>query len=221
MTEPTPRWLALFPLSIALFPQELLPLHVFEPRYRALVRRCQEQSVPFGIVLVREDKLAQVGCEAAILRILQQHPDGQLDILVQGGRRIALQDLREHPDGYLEGRVDTVEDEAEEDDPETRDALLALFEEYRKAVHEAEEPSAVPVDEGSDAPAMREGAGYTFRVGAQVRMSMEDCQRFLETISERRREAILLRHLAQTLPTVRNQSRHRTRVRGNGKLAPS
>ena len=47
--------LPLFPLRLVLFPGQMLPLHVFEPRYRMMINQCVEKEQPFGVVLMRED----------------------------------------------------------------------------------------------------------------------------------------------------------------------
>ena len=47
--------LPLFPLRLVLFPGQVLPLHVFEPRYRMMINQCVEEEQPFGVVLMRED----------------------------------------------------------------------------------------------------------------------------------------------------------------------
>ena len=49
--------LPLFPLNVVLFPGMVLPLHIFEPRYRLMIRRCIEQGSPFGVVLVQPDSV--------------------------------------------------------------------------------------------------------------------------------------------------------------------
>src|SRR6266700_7639542 len=49
--------LALFPLNVVLFPGTVLPLHIFEPRYRQMINDCQQEEQPFGIVLARQDSV--------------------------------------------------------------------------------------------------------------------------------------------------------------------
>jgi hypothetical protein len=138
-------WLPLFPLDLALMPGALLPLHVFEPRYQSLVRRSLERSRPFGVVRLHEGSLAQIGCTAWIVQVLQTYPDGRSDILVRGEGRFALLDLREHEDGYLEARAGSVRDESgSEPDPQDRLLLERLFREYAKLSEDDDLPGGVP-----------------------------------------------------------------------------
>lgn len=214
-------WIPVFPLPAVLFPGADLPLHIFEPRYQAMVRRCTEEGIPFAVVLLRGGNLAQVGCEASTEKVLHRYPDGRLDLLARGRQRVGILGLREHGDGYLEAKAASLEDTTEPEDKEAKKDLLGLFAEYVKL---AEESGVLDVDEGEMWRAEdRAGvtSGYTFALAAESGMSLEEKQRFLETVSERQREQVLLRHLAQRMPVLRNQSVNRERVRGNGKLGPS
>ena len=64
--------LPLFPLGIVLLPGEPVPLHIFEPRYKEMVRVCIDGDRPFGIVYASEEKPADVGCTARIERVAAQ-----------------------------------------------------------------------------------------------------------------------------------------------------
>ena len=127
----TSDWLPLFPLDLVLLPGALLPLHVFEPRYRALARRSLEGDRRFGVVRMHTGQLAPVGCVAQIVEILQAFPDGRSNILVRGEERFSLLDVREHADGYLEVRAEAIHDEPGPG-PDAVDRLLLerLFRDY-------------------------------------------------------------------------------------------
>ncbi len=123
--------LPLFPLHTVLFPYAQLQLHVFEDRYREMVRSCVEFDKPFGIVLIREG--SEVGGQAdpymvgTAVRILKVIPydDGRMDIQVEGERRFRIRELDEDAHPYLLGRVEPVVEYEIEETEETRD----LFEE--------------------------------------------------------------------------------------------
>ena len=120
--------LPLFPLNTVLFPYAQVQLHVFEERYRQLVRDCLEFDNPFGIVLIRSGQEVGgaadpylVGTAARILNV-QTHDDGAMDIHVEGERRFRIRRL-ESTKPYLVGRVEPVV-ELEFDDSPRADALL-------------------------------------------------------------------------------------------------
>jgi ATP-dependent Lon protease len=111
--------LALFPLpEVVLFPGCLLPLHIFEPRYREMVNDCLENDTSFCILNVdpKTREPAQVGCSADILEV-QKLPDGRMNILTMGRNRFRVHDYK-YDRSYLIGVIEWIEDkdEAEDDD---------------------------------------------------------------------------------------------------------
>jgi len=118
VTETPRSTIPLFPLGTVLFPGVLLPLHVFEPRYRALVRRLMASedrwSREFGVVGIRQGwevgadgarALYDVGCTAE-LRQVTPYDDGRFDIISVGRRRFRLHDVDPWAQPYLCGSVE-------------------------------------------------------------------------------------------------------------------
>ncbi len=100
----------LFPLNVVLFPGMALPLHIFEPRYREMINRCLDESLAFGVVLIKEgpevggDALPhRVGTAVRIVKVDRQS-DGRMNIQVVGTRRFRIEELN-HDRPYLSGRV--------------------------------------------------------------------------------------------------------------------
>jgi Lon protease-like protein len=100
----------LFPLEVVLFPEAALPLHIFEDRYKELVRVCLDEKLGFGVVCAQREGLAVVGCTAEIVRILEKYPDGRMDILCQGVRRFEIENL-DNSRSFLQAEVDFFGDE--------------------------------------------------------------------------------------------------------------
>jgi Lon protease-like protein len=113
--------LPLFPLGTVLFPGALLPLHIFEPRYRLLIRRCVERQLPFGVVLIRRGPEVGAGAEpydvGTEAKIVAESalPNGRSYIVTRGERRFAVESLIADAEPYLVGRVRYL-DEPEGDD---------------------------------------------------------------------------------------------------------
>jgi Lon protease-like protein len=105
----------LFPLGTVLFPGVVLPLHIFEPRYRALVRRLMaSEDREFGVIGIRQGwevgadgarALYDVGCTAE-LRQVTPHEDGRFDIVSVGRRRFRLHEVDTATAPYLCGTVE-------------------------------------------------------------------------------------------------------------------
>jgi len=113
--------LPLFPLGTVLFPGLLLPLHIFEERYRQLVRDLLAEPAPrrFGVIAIRKGRetgidgisaLYQIGCTAT-LRQVTERDDGRFDLVTAGTERFRLADLDDSKP-YLQGKVDLLPEEA-------------------------------------------------------------------------------------------------------------
>ena len=134
--------LPLFPLNTVLVPGLVLPLHIFEPRYRQLVADLEElpeEKREFGVVAIREGgevgagslrALYDVGC-AATLQQVTQSPDGRSQILSTGVRRFRLLDLDTDVDTpYLTGLVEWMDELDGDLDPSTVLLSRALWARY-------------------------------------------------------------------------------------------
>jgi uncharacterized protein len=139
--------LPLFPLGAVLYPGMLLPLHIFEDRYRQLVRDLLDGPEPrrFGVIAIRKGRetgiegvqsLYEVGC-IAVLRRAEQHDDGRFDIVTVGTQRFRLRRLDESR-LYLQGEVEVLPEETV--DPEAAApvvlAVQAAFRGYLDALTE-------------------------------------------------------------------------------------
>lgn len=121
------RLLPLFPLQVVVFPRTRLPLHIFEERYKLMVREAIRQEDEFGIVLARDQGIASAGCSVAVEKVLNRYPDGRMDILTRGRRRFEIVSLDEELD-YLRAEVRYFDDEDQAPpEPELRKKVLHHF----------------------------------------------------------------------------------------------
>ena len=112
MSDFSVRELPLFPLpDVVLFPQQLLPLHIFESRYRMLLQTVLETDKRFGIVRINPDngEMAEIGCCAEVLQH-QTTEDGRSYIVTLGQQRFRVLNItRETP--FRSAMVSWMEDE--------------------------------------------------------------------------------------------------------------
>ena len=110
----------LFPLHTVLCPGIVLPLHIFEDRYRALTRHCLDTGEPFGVVLIREGAevgaqqrtLALAGVGALVeIREAGRYPDGRYDLLAAATGRFAIDTVDQGREPYLVADVTPLEDD--------------------------------------------------------------------------------------------------------------
>ena len=133
--------LAQFPLPLVLLPNEILPLHIFEPRYQQMLDDAQAGSNIFGVAyfepvdeLVQRPPIGSIGC-AAEIRDVQMMPDGRSNIVISGLIRYRIVDYVDLGNPYLEAEVEFFEDEVENDEKRRSiaDEVFSLFERIAKA----------------------------------------------------------------------------------------
>lgn len=204
MALPEPDDLPLFPLGLVLYPGEALPLHIFEYRYREMVRYCLEVGVPFGVVLAEEERLAEVGCTARIERVLRRYEDGRLDVIVRGDERFRIEDVRQER-AYLTasakpyGLLDRLPD------PASRERVITL---HMKLLELSGEPLRPDIYQGPKQ--------ISFVVGQNAGLDLARKQELLELPSEQERLDYLAGHLEQTIPEIEEAREFARRVRSNG-----
>jgi Lon protease-like protein len=161
----------LFPLGLVLIPQELVPLHIFEERYKLMIDECIERDSEFGIVWLADDGLRDVGCSARIERVIERFDDGRVNILVEGSQPFRL--LRRIDDmPYPAGDVEVLEDFDPDGDPELAEQARTRYAELVEAATE-------------DSPDLDEIAGLdAYGMAATVEHPPEAKQALLELRAE-------------------------------------
>jgi Lon protease-like protein len=196
----------LFPLPIVLLPSEVVPLHIFEDRYKAMVARCLEERSEFGIVWLADDGLKEVGCTAQIAEVLERAPDGRMNILVRGGNPFKLLERQEdliYPAGTVELLEDRPEEVGMEVGEEARERYADLLEEI--------------TDERPDAGAL--SALNAYEMAASVEIDPELKQGLLELRSEPERLKMLATLFKDGIARLERARKIADRARGNGKVS--
>jgi Lon protease-like protein len=209
-----PSRLPLFPLNLVLFPGELLPLHIFEPRYRQLLKDCLEGDQRFGITTADPPAGGAIGCVARV-RGAEPLPDGRSNIVVLGERRFGIRALLDEGTPYAVAAVEEFDD-----DPETaplpgeRTELRRLGEELRHAL-------GILADQPGDDPSWAEDAEtLTFQIASLAEMDLETRAGLLAGRSTRDRARVLIQMLPPLVTQARIRAETHVRARSNGKGHP-
>jgi Lon protease-like protein len=199
-----PTRIPLFPLEVVLFPDELLPLHIFEPRYKEMIRDCNEKKQSFGVVLAAEEGLAEVACTAEILQIAKTYDNGEMDIITVGRRVCRILEVLEER-SYYEAEVEFLEEgPPPKQVPST--ALLQLYEKCHQAAFER-----VP-----DRGALAKAAAISYHIAGALPLDLEYKQKLLEMRDEQERRHSLELSLARWLEEAELADRARRLSGGNG-----
>lgn len=127
----------LFPLGLVALPTEVVPLHIFEERYKKMIGECIDDDREFGIVWLADDGLHEVGCACRIERIVEQLDDGRLNVLARGTRPLRVHQRQSHLP-YPAGVVEFLPDQAEQTDAATRTQAQSSYAELVKRATERE-----------------------------------------------------------------------------------
>jgi Lon protease-like protein len=205
MPDRVVRDFPLFPLGTVALPHELVPLHIFEDRYRTMIGECMERGTEFGIVWEGEDGVRPIGCAMEITEVLERMDDGRLNILTRGTRPFRIVD-EQHNMPYPAGTVEFLADKAEETDPKTQ---AAAHEAYGSLVEQA-------TDRTPDAEEL--GAMSAYEMAATVDFGLDAKQGLLDLRSENARLRLVTRLFRAASKRLDFIERAQERARSNGKV---
>jgi Lon protease-like protein len=195
----------LFPLGMVAVPHEIVPLHIFEDRYKAMIAEVLADGREFGIVWAAEDGLKANGCAMEVTEVLERHEDGRIDILTRGTRPFRI--VSEHFDHvYPAGEIEFLDDKEEPPDVETAaDAHAAYGDLVEEATDKVLEPEVLqPLT--------------AYEMAATVDFGPDAKQGLLDLRSENARLRLLTRLLRAAVKRLDFIERAQARARSNGKV---
>ena len=199
------NFIPIFPLSIVVYPGEQLNLHIFEPRYKQLVRECFDNKKPFGIPPVIENKLCDMGTLVQVTEISHVYDDGKMDIKTEGlGVFKVLELVNELPGKLYSGAIVTYPPNISKGSPVLLDKVLSGIRE----IH-----SRLNVTKDFRKP---DKELLSYDVAHHAGLSIEDEYLLLELLQELQRLEFLKRHLTKVLPIMAQMDSLKGRIKLNG-----
>ena len=195
----------LFPLGLVALPTELIPLHIFEERYKTMVARCLEEESEFGIVWMADDGLRPIGCACEIAEVLERMPDGRINLVARGTRAFRIE-ARQEELAYPAGTVEFLDDRDEEPDPEAAARAHAAYAELvRQATDRTPDDAEI-------------AAMSAYEMAATVEFGLDAKQGLLDLRSESARLKLVARLFRSALKRLDFVERAQARARSNGKV---
>jgi Lon protease-like protein len=195
----------LFPLGLVALPTELVPLHIFEERYKTMIGRCLDEGSEFGIVWMSEDGLRPIGCACEIAEVVERMDDGRVNLIARGTRPFRIE-ARQEELPYPAGTVEFLADRSEDTDATAAEAAHAA---YADLVNEAtdREPDLTEIGEMS-----------AYQMAATVEFGLDAKQGLLDLRSESARLRLVTRLFRAALKRLDFVNRAQARARSNGRV---
>ena len=199
------NFIPIFPLGVVVYPGEDLNLHIFEPRYKQLIKECIEQKKPFGIPTVIEKKLQDHGTMVEIAEVSKIYDNGEMDIKTRGVRVFRILELiKDIPDKLYGGAIVNYPDNYQQGKP-------ALMQKVMAGVHDLHKLLKVNKEYKKKEEEMN-----SYDIAHHVGLSLQQEYELLALFDEKQRQEYLKRHLAKVIPTVAVMEQLKEKIKLNG-----
>jgi uncharacterized protein len=200
------NFIPIFPLNVVVYPGEILNLHIFEPRYKELVKECFENKKPFGIPAVIHGNVAEYGTLVTIREIAQEYDNGEMDIITNGTIvfRI-LEIIKKIPDKLYSGAIVNYPENAEV--YHRKDLMQVVI----KAIRELHRILNISKDFRKPDEELN-----AYDLAHHAGLSIEEEYEMLALFREEQRQEYLKRHLGKVLPVVVEMEVLKGRIMLNG-----
>ena len=199
------NFIPIFPLSIVVYPGELLNLHIFEPRYRQLINECFATKKPFGIPAVVDDTINEMGTLVQITEISEVYEDGKMDIKTEGLQVFRmLEIINELPDKLYSGAIVNYPDNDERGNRTLMNGIIKGIKELHKLLK---------IEKNFVKP---DAALWSYDVAHHAGMALQEEYELLELLHESQRQEYLKRHLTKVIPVLAEMELLKEKVKLNG-----
>jgi Lon protease-like protein len=200
------NFIPIFPLNVVVYPGEILNLHIFEPRYKELVKECFESKKAFGIPVVINGQVAEYGTLVTIKEIAKEYDNGEMDIITNGTVvfRI-LEIIKKIPDKLYSGAIVNYPENSEVyHRRELMQVVINAIRELHRILNISKDFRKP--DEELNAYDLAHHAG----------LSIDEEYEMLALFREEQRQEYLKRHLGKVLPVVVEMEVLKGRIMLNG-----
>lgn len=199
------REFPLFPLGLVALPSELIPLHIFEQRYKAMMNECLRDEREFGILWLADDGLREIGCACEIAEVIERMDDGRMNLVARGTRPFRVLERQGHL-AYPAGVVEFLDDREGKIDA---DVAQAAHEAYADLVRRA-------TDRDPTEQELAELDAYA--MAATVDFGLDAKQGLLDLRSENARLRLVTRLFRAAIKRLDFVDRAQERARSNGRV---
>ncbi len=199
------KLLPMFPLQLVVFPGEQLNLHIFEPRYKQLIKDSKEEKTLFGIPTKIKGKEMQYGTLVELQEISKIYPDGKMDVRCIGKEVFKLNSIQDPYSTKLYGAGDITLLDADDDiDYVLNEELIVLVSELYQFMK-------------INKPVSEDAANFrVYNVAHKIGLTLNQELALLSIQSGRERQQFVKDHLSSLLPVVKKMENMRRKIQMNG-----
>ncbi|MEO7522446.1 MAG: LON peptidase substrate-binding domain-containing protein [Ferruginibacter sp.] len=199
------NFIPIFPLNLVVYPGEQLNLHIFEPRYKQLIRECVETKKTFGIPAVLNNKMSEMGTLMEVKEITNTYENGEMDIKTEGIQVFKiLEVVKDLPEKLFSGAIVTYPQNITRGSASLMKKVLSGIREIHKILGVTKDFKK-PDDELT-----------TYDVAHHAGLSMEDEYVLLEFLDELHRQEFLKRQLGKIVPVMEKMDLLKDKIKLNG-----
>ncbi len=199
------NFIPIFPLGIVVYPGEQLNLHIFEPRYKQLIKECAENNKLFGIPSVIEEQVKDTGTLVRVVEISKVYDDGKMDIKTEGLEVFnILEVIKQLPDKLYSGAIVNYPANSTFGNRPLMETIISAIRELHKLLNISKEFKK-PDDEL-----------WSYDVAHHAGLSLMEEYELLELLHELQRQEYLKRHLKKVIPVIAEMETLKKRVKLNG-----
>jgi hypothetical protein len=200
------NFIPIFPLGIVVYPGEQLNLHIFEPRYKQLIKDCVDAKKPFGIPAVINERISEMGTLVDIKEISKVYEDGKMDIKTEGKQLFKiLEVIKELPEKLYSGAIVTY----------PKNVMGGGKKELMKLILHGIREVYNRLNISKDFKKADDEL-VSYDIAHHAGMSIEDEYLLLELLHELQRQEFLKRHLAKVLPVMAQMDLLKGKIKLNG-----
>jgi Lon protease-like protein len=200
------NFIPIFPLGLVIYPGEKVHLHIFEPRYKQLIKDSQAGSRPFGVPVVLSNKMQEMGTMVAVTEITKEYDNGEMDIKTQGVRIFRmLEIIKSVPDKLYSGAiVNYPENNEGAGNGKLMQTLMTSVKEVHRLLNITKEFSKPDSELRS------------YDIAHHAGLSVDEEYEMLGLFLELQRQEYLKRHLQKVVPVLMEMEQLKEKVKLNG-----
>ena len=199
------NFIPIFPLSIVVYPHEDLNLHIFEPKYKQLIRECFDQKKSFGMPVVIDNNISEWGTLLEIIEISKTYDNGEMDIKTRGQKIFRILEMIANvPEKLYSGAIVNYPQNHEHG----KRLLMKKIITATRQLHETLKVNK-PLHKNEDEI-------WSYDLAHSVGLTLKEEYELLTFTNELHRQEYLKRHLAKVIPIVAEMESLKEKIKLNG-----